>query len=167
MKPGNNHHVAIYEDEQGKLQEHIVTFWHAVERKKFGLPVIITHPEQVWDNITDAMPEAFQLQLPGNSKWQFKFSMQQNEMFILGMDEEIYQDAMRRNDYAILNKYLYRVQKLAKNDYFFRHHLETTVDDDSSAAKLIGKMKRLTIKSLITNNPHKVKVSITGKISEL
>lgn len=167
VKPGNNHHVAIYEDEQGKPQEHIVTFWHAVERKKFGLPVIITHPEQVWDNITDAMPEAFQLQLPGNAKWQFKFSMQQNEMFILGMDEELYQDAMRRNDYAVLNKYLYRVQKLAKNDYFFRHHLETTVDDDSSAAKLIGKMKRLTIKSLITNNPHKVKVSITGKISEL
>lgn len=174
VKPGNNHHVAIYEDEQGKLQEHIVTFWHAVERKKFGLPVIITHPEQVWDNITDAMPEAFQLQLPGNSKWQFKFSMQQNEMFILGMDEEIYQDAMRRNNYAILNKYLYRVQKLSSGIYYFRHHLETTVDDkyngvkNEKLSKEMGKLICISsLNTLMQNNPHKVKVSITGKISEL
>lgn len=166
VKPANNHHVAIYEDEQGKWQEHIVTFWHAVERKKYGIPTIITNPAEVWDHITEKMPEAFQLQLPRSATWQFKFSMQQNEMFILGMDEELYQDAMCREDYALLSKHLYRVQKMTKGDYFFRHHLETTVDDISSIAKAIGKLKRLSLKSLNENNPHKVHVSVTGKITE-
>lgn len=167
VKPANNHHVAIYEDENGKLQEHIVTFWHAVERKKYGVPTIITNPAEVWNNVTDKMPESFLEQLPKSATWQFKFSMQQNEMFILGINEELYQEAMHNNDYAMLSKYLYRVQKMTKGDYFFRHHLETTVDDNSATAKEMGKMKRLSLKSLIENNPHKVHISITGKISEI
>ncbi|MBQ9146401.1 MAG: type II CRISPR RNA-guided endonuclease Cas9 [Rikenellaceae bacterium] len=174
VKPGNNHHVAIYEDEQGKLQEHIVTFWHAVERKKYGVPTIITKPAEVWDSITPKMPESFQEQLPKSATWQFKFSMQQNEMFILGMDEELYQDAMRHKDYALLSKYLYRVQKLAQNYYVFRHHLETTVDDKYNGVKneaLSISMKKMirvqSLKSLTENNPHKVHISVTGKISEI
>lgn len=167
VKSGNNHHVAIYEDESGKLQEHIVTFWHAVERKKYGLPTIITDVAKAWESVTDVMPEAFQEQLPKSAKWQFKFSMQQNEMFILGMEEELYQDAMRNEDYALLSKYLYRVQKMSKGDYSFRHHLETTVNDDSAEAKMMGKLKRLSLKSLCENNLHKVHVGITGKITEL
>ena len=174
VKPGNNHHVAIYEDEQGNLREHIVTFWHAVERKKYGVPTIITKPAEVWDNIMPKMPESFQEQLPKSATWQFKFSMQQNEMFILGMDEELYQDAMRHKDYALLSKYLYRVQKLAQNYYVFRHHLETTVDDKYNGVKneaLSISMKKMirvqSLKSLIENNPHKVHISVTGKISEI
>ena len=93
--------------------------------------------------------------------------MQQNEMFILGMEEELYQDAMQKNDYATLSRYLYRVQKMTKGDYFFRHHLETAVDDNSGTAKEMGKMKRLSLKSLFENNPHKVHISITGKITEI
>lgn len=166
VKPGNNHHVAIYEDEKGKWQEHIVTFWHAVERKKYGIPTIITNPAEVRSNVTDKMPESFQEQLPKSATWQFKFSMQQNEMFILGMNEELYQEAMRNNDYAMLGKYLYRVQNLASGDFVFRHHLETTVDDKSATAREMGKLKRLSLKSLMQNNPHKVHISITGKISE-
>ena len=168
VKPANNHHVAIYEDEKGKWQEHIVTFWHAVERKKYGVPVIIANPAEVWNRVTDKMPESFQDQLPDSATWKFKFSMQQNEMFILGMNEELYQEAMRNNDYALLSKYLYRVQKLATGDYFFRHHLETTVDDISATAREMGKLIRIrSIKAFEQNNPHKVHVSITGKITEI
>lgn len=174
VKPGNNHHVAIYKDENGKLQEHIVTFWHAVERKKYGVPTIITQPAKVWDNITDKMPEAFQEQLPKSATWQFKFSMQQNEMFILGMDEDLYQDAMQHKDYAQLSKYLYRVQKLATKNYCFRHHLETTVDDKYNGVKnelLSKKMGKVIIiqsmDSLKDKNPHKVHISVTGKITEI
>lgn len=166
VKPGNNHHVAIYEDEKGKLHEHIVTFWHAVERKKYGIPTIVTNPAEVWDRITEQMPEAFQEQLPKSATWQFKFSMQQNEMFILGMNEGLYQEAIAQKDYALLSKYLYRVQKLTSGDYVFRHHLETTVNDESKTAKEMGKVKRLSMKSLRENNPHKVHVGITGKITE-
>lgn len=167
VKPGNNHHVAIYEDEKGKWHEHIVTFWHAVERKKHGIPTIITNPAEAWDKITNQMSESFQEQLPKSATWKFKFSMQQNEMLILGMDEDLYQDAMSIKDYALLSKYLYRVQKLARGDYYFRHHIETTVDDNSNLAKQMGKMKRLSLKSLAENNPHKVHISIIGKISEI
>lgn len=167
VKSGNNHHVAIYEDEQGKLQEHIATFWHAVERKKYGIPTIITNPAEVWDSITDHMPESFQKQLPESATWRFKFSMQQNEMFILGMEEERYRDAMEHKDYATLSKHLYRVQKISKGKYHVRHHIETNVDDESNIAKEMGKMKQLSRKSLFANNPHKVHVSVTGKISEI
>ena len=168
VKPGNNHHVAIYQDEKGKLQEHIVTFWHAVERKKYGIPTVITNPAEAWDMVTDRMPESFLNQLPPSVNWEFKFSMQQNEMFILGMAEELYQDAIQKKDYAALSKYLYRVQKMSTGDYVFRHHLETVVDDISSTAKDMGKMKRLrSLKSLLENNPHKVHISITGKITEI
>ena len=167
VKPGNNHHVAIYEDEKGVLQEHIVTFWHAVERKKYGVPVIITNPAEVWNNVAERMPESFLEQLPEDATWRFKFSMQQNEMFILGMNEELYHEAMHTQDRALLCKHLYRVQKMTKGDYFFRHHLETTVDDISATAKEMGKLKRLSLKSLKENNPHKVHISITGRISEI
>lgn len=166
--------MAIYEDEKGKLQEHIVTFWHAVERKKYGVPVIITNTGDVWDNITEQMPESFQLQLPASATWQFKFSMQQNEMFILGLEEELYQDAMRNEDYATLSKHLYRVQKLAHKNYCFRLHLETSVDDKYNGQKneMLSKQmgKLIIIQSLANlelNNPHKVRVSLTGKITEV
>lgn len=165
-KPGNNHHVAIYEDKNGKWQENIVTLWHAVERKKYGIDVIIKNCEKARDRVPESIPKKFVDQLP-KSTWQFKFSLQQNEMFILGMEEELYQDAMSHNNYALLSKYLYRVQKIAAGDYYFRHHLETTVDDNSSIAKDMGKMKRLSKKSLFENNPHKVHISITGKITEI
>lgn len=167
VKPGNNHHVAIYEDEKGKLQEHIATFWHAVERKKYGVPTIITNPAEVWGNVTERMPESFLEQLPYSATWKFKFSMQQNEMFILGMNEELYQEAMCTQDRALLSKHLYRVQKLATGDYVFRHYLETTVDDNSATAREMGKLKRLSLKGLKENTPHKVHVSVTGKITEI
>ena len=168
VKPGNNHHVAIYEDEKGNWQEHIATFWHAVERKKYGLPIIITNPEQLWESVTEQMPESFVELLPASATWKFKFSMQQNEMFILGMDEELYQDAMAHEDYALLSKYLYRVQKLATKYYVFRHHLETKVDDDSKEAMQMGKFIRLqSLKALQQNNPHKVHISVMGKITEI
>ena len=93
--------------------------------------------------------------------------MQQNEMFILGMNEELYQEALRNEDYEMLSRYLYRVQKMTKGDYFFRHHLETSVSDDSIIAKQMGKLKRLSLKSLHDNNPHKVHISILGQISEI
>jgi len=174
VKPANNHHVAIYEDKDGGLHEHIVTFWHAVERKKYGVPVIVTRPDEIWDSVTEDMPETFQRQLPDSAAgWQLKFSMQQNEMFILGMPEEEYREAMDAKDHARLCDHLYRVQKLSHNYYVFRHHLETSVDDkydgkkNESLSIKMGKMIRTaSLKALKELNPHKVRVGIIGKISE-
>ena len=173
-KLGNNHHIAIYEDENGKLHEHIATFWHAVERKKYGIPTIITNPASVWDNISHNVPDAFLEKLPESASWKFKFSILQNEMFVLGMNEEEYNDAMRAADYATLSKHLYRVQSISKSDYFFRHHCETTVDDKYNGKKnlmlsvQLGKLIRInSIGALLKLNMHKVHVSVTGKITEV
>ena len=35
-------------------------------------------------------------------------------------------------NYPLISKHLYRVQKLSTKDYVFRHHLETTVEDNNT-----------------------------------
>lgn len=165
VKPGNNHHIAIYKDSEGKMQEHLVTFWHAVERKKYGIPAIITNPKETWDNIiaNKELPESFLSNLP-DINWTFVTSLQQNEMFILGMDEESYQDAINANDYATLNKYLFRIQSLSSNDYWFRYHIET-INDKSENAKNIRKYYRTkSLGAFLSLYPHKIQISLLGEI---
>lgn len=171
VKPGNNHHLAIYRDKDGKAQEHIVTFWHAVERKTNGLPVIITSPSTAWDSVEEKdLPVSFLENLPDPS-WTFEQSIQQNEMFILGMEDELFSEAWESNNYPLLSKYLYRAQKLTRSDYCFRHHLETTTDDKYGEIKNeklsinIGKYKRVASLGAWTElKPHKVKINLLGEI---
>lgn len=174
VNPGNNHHVAIYRDEDGKYKERTVTFWEAVDRCRVGIPAIVTQPDTIWDNILQRndISENVLESLP-DVKWQFVLSLQQNEMFILGMNEEDYRYAMDQQDYALLNKYLYRVQKLSKSDYSFRYHTETSVEDkydgkpNLKLSMQMGKLKRVSIKSLLGLNPHKVHISVLGEIKEI
>lgn len=171
VKPGNNHHIAIYADAEGKKQEHVVTFWHAVERKKYDIPVVITNPSEVWDSIMDKeLPESFLNALP-QPNWKYEISLQQNEMFVLGMSEEEWDDAIQVKDYKTVNQYLYRVQKCSSSDYNFRLHIETSVDDkyngekNPSLSQNMGKFKRVkSISSLFALNPHKVRISLLGDI---
>lgn len=173
-KMGNNHHIAIYKDVDGKYQEMVVSFWSAVERKRYGLPIVIENPHAVWDLAMNRdLPQALLDTFPKDT-WQFVTSMQVNEMFILGMDEADYEAAMTNRDYRLLNKYLYRVQKLSSGEYCFRYHTETTVDDKYDGASnpnLSIEMKKLhRIKSFSAWEklfPHKVKVNLLGEISAL
>lgn len=164
VKPGNNHHVAIYMDETGKLQEHVVTFWHAVERKVKGLPIVITDSKSSFELAVDKECSSTFMECLPKPEWSFVDSLQLNEMFVLGMDKNSYEEALATNDYAELNKHLYRVQKLTKSDYYFRYHLETQLDD-SSEARLVQKFYRVkSLGSFNQLNPHKVTVSLLGKI---
>lgn len=173
-KMGNNHHIAIYQDRDGQYQESVVSFWDAVERKRYGLPVVIEQPAEVWNKVMDMeLPEEMLEKLPKDG-WTFVTSMQVNEMFILGMPEADYQEAMQNGDYQALNKYLYRVQKISSRDYYFRYHTETTVDDkyngvvNPNLSIEMRKMLRLrNVAALEQQNPHKVKVNILGEISEI
>ena len=112
VQTANNHHVAIFRDATGKLQEHIVSFYEATIRANQGLPIIdkeYNHAEG----------------------WEFLFTMKQNEYFVFP-DKDFSPadyDLMNPANYAIVSPHLFRVQKLAAKDYFFRHHLETTVED--------------------------------------
>jgi len=164
VKPGNNHHIAIYTDKQGNKVEHSVTFWHAVERKKYGIPVVITDPLKTWDDIQEKeLPQSFLKNLPFVD-WTFNISFQQNEMFLLGMNEDTYRDAIISKDYNALSKYLYRVQKITTGDYFFRHHLETNLDDSASSKEMNRFYRVNSMKSLTSLNPHKIKIDLLGKM---
>ena len=165
VKPGNNHHIAIYRDADGKFHECVVTFWDAVERKKYGMPVIVRNPDEVWDDVIDKnVPEELAAGLPALG-WSFVMSLQQNEMFILGMEDDEFRDAMAEADYKALGAHLYRVQKLAGSDYYFRSHYETLLDD-SAGARIMKKFYRISSsKALFALHPRKVAVSLLGEMS--
>jgi CRISPR-associated endonuclease Csn1 len=166
VKPGNNHHIVIYTDEQGKKQEHVCSFWHAVERKKYGLPVVIEDPKRMWDIILEnkmIYPDAFLSKLPSD-KWDFYQSLQQNEMFLLGISDEIAEKAFLENDKSLLSGFLYRVQKLATTNYMFRHHLETQINDNTEAKLSRRFINIRSIAALLEQNPIKLKLDNLGEI---
>lgn len=167
VKPGNNHHIAIYTDAHGNKQEHICTFWHAVERKKYGLPVVIQNTNEVWDRVEHlpegTYPDEFLEKLPAPNL-KLDLSMQQNEMFILGMLPEEASRCISSKDYKTISDRLYRVQKLSEKNYVFRHHLETQLIDNDDSKKSNRYYLLQSIGALFILNPIKVKIDCIGNI---
>ena len=80
--------------------------------------------------------------------------------------------AIENKDYQLLNKHLYRVQKIASKNYALRHHIETSVDDKydgkHSAALSMQTKKLIEIRgfnSLIEKNLKKVRINLLGEIT--
>lgn len=162
VNTGSNHHVAIFRrpecDKQGnilsdengntlyKLEEHIVSFYEAVARANQGLPVVDKEYRH-------------------GEGWQFMFTMKQNEYFVFpnvktGFDpNEI--DLLNPANYSSISPNLFRVQKLSSKDYYFRHHLETTVKVDAKLKDMT--FKRITNIALLENIV-KVRVNHIGRI---
>lgn len=172
-KLGNNHHIALYKDKEGQMHEQVVTFMQAVMRKQAGLPIVITDPKAVWTGLMDRDDVADEvLKMLPEDGWTYVVSMQANEMFILGLTDSEFETAMQEKDYRTLNKHLYRVQKLASSDYYFRYHLETSVDDKYNGEKNeklsleMQKVMRVRSFSSLSNlNPIKVRINVLGEIS--
>lgn len=153
VNTGNNHHVAIYRDENGNLQDEVVSFYKAItERVNLGLPVVDKNYNQ-------------------HLGWQFLYTLKQNEHFIFPSADfnpsEI--DLISPINNKLISANLFRVQKFSKvmygnsavRDYVFRHHLETTIDDKKE-------LKDITFKS-IKSLPHfeniiKVRINHIGQI---
>ena len=114
VNPDSNHHVAIFRDAEGNLQEHIVPFFEAMASLSNG------------DAIVDKNHKA-------SEGWQFLFTMKQNEYFVLPDPEHGFDpnevDLLDPANYPMVSKHLFRVQKLSSKYYVFRHHLETKVED--------------------------------------
>jgi len=170
VKPGNNHHIAIYRDQEGNMSEHVCTFWHAVERKKHKFPVVIQNTNEIWDKILSA-PEGTYTQdfiekLPGADLNQI-ISIQMNEMFILGMSNDEIEQAMQNRKFEEISLKLYRVQKLGSKDYTFRHHLETQLIDDDNSVKCQRFIRIRSIGSFYSFNPQKVRVDLLGGIRKI
>ena len=113
VSTGNNHHVAIYEDKNGKLQEKVVSFFEAVERVNQQYPVIDKDYNK-------------------EIGWQFLFTLKQNELFVFPSEEfnPLETELLDEKNSKLISKHLFRVQKIGGKDYWFRHHLETTVTND-------------------------------------
>ncbi|MDR0661216.1 MAG: type II CRISPR RNA-guided endonuclease Cas9 [Prevotellaceae bacterium] len=173
VKTGNNHHIAIYTDKDGNRLEYVCTFWHAVERKKYGIPVVIKNTNEIWNKVLsakeDTYPQSF-LELLPPANLELCLSMQQNEMFVLGIVEEDIKNALENDDYKQISKYLYRVQKLSlkpssgRIEIVFRHHLETKLVNDTSSKISKRYFNIQSLNALFSLNPFKVKIDCLGNI---
>ena len=164
VAPGSNHHVAFYRDSEGVLQEAVVSFYQAIERAKYQLPMIVKDPRAVIEEALERnVPDSVLSALP-QSSWTFVESLQKNEMFLIGLSDDEIARAIKEADRATLNDHLYRVQKYSSKYYCFRYHLETQLD------KFIGgnipKLYRIcSMKTYIELNPRKVRVDLLGNLS--
>ncbi|MFP5438695.1 MAG: type II CRISPR RNA-guided endonuclease Cas9 [Bacteroidia bacterium] len=146
VSTGSNHHVAIYRDDKGALQENVVSLFDAVKLAKSGLPVIDKEFNQ-------------------GLGWQFLFSMKRNEYFVFPNESTGFNpkdiDLNDTANFKIISPNLFRVQKLATKNYFFRHHLETNVDDN----KALVNVAYINLRSTAAlNDVVKVRLNHIGEI---
>ncbi len=162
VAPGSNHHVAFYRDSEGVLQEVVVSFYQAIERAKYQLPMIIKDPRAVVEEALERnVPDSVLSTLP-HSSWTFVESLQKNEMFLIGLSDDEIARAIKNADRAPFNDHLYRVQKIALNEYWFRFHLEPELDDLDGD---IPKYYKMSFARYIELNPRKVRVDLLGNLS--
>ena len=127
VNTGNNHHVAVFRDKDGKLQEHVVSFYEATTRAILGYPIV----DKLYRR---------------SEGWEFLFSMKQNEYFVFPNEKTGFNpqevDLLNSNNWSTISPNLYRVQKFTTGDYFFRHHLETNVESENALRDITWKRIR-------------------------
>jgi CRISPR-associated endonuclease Csn1 len=146
VNTGNNHHVSIYRDENDNLHEEVVSLFEAVTRQNQGLPIIKKQHELGWE---------------------FLFTIKQNEYFVFPNEETGFDpseiDLLKPSNYAKISPNLFRVQKIATSDYWFRQHLETTIDVKSELKNVTYKRLGLSgLKGLI-----KIRLNHLGAIIQI
>ena len=180
VQSGSNHHLAIYRTPKGKLVESIVSFWDAVNRARYGLPLIIKYPRKAMEQVIqrEDIPESVLSLLPP-ADYEFVEVFQQNEMAVVGLPEEELRRAVDTQDYRTLSEHLYHLKRISSKDYEFHYHLDTDDPDETDSSKKKKKRVRNTsgripriyrirgIGSLQRKNVHKVCVDLLGRISQL
>ena len=91
--------------------------------------------------------------------------MKRNECFVFPNEKTGFNpkeiDLLNPKNYAEISANLFRVQKLATKDYFFRHHLETSVENNKSLYDITW--KRITSLNKL-QGVVKVRVNNIGQI---
>ena len=144
------------------MQENVVSFFEATTRVNQGLPVI-------------------DKELRKSEGWKFLFSMKQNEYFVFPKTEkrekvneetgEITEEEvitfnpkeinlLNPDNYHLISPNMFRVQKFTTKDYFFRHHLETNVENNNTLKGITW--LRTSLNGL--KNTVKVRVNHLGQI---
>ncbi|MBI3511298.1 MAG: type II CRISPR RNA-guided endonuclease Cas9 [Bacteroidetes bacterium] len=140
VNPKNNYAVLIYKKADGTLDEEIISFWVAAERKNQGELIF---------------------KLPENGK-KIVATLQINDLVLLNLSNEALEN--NKTNFSILNQNLYRVQKITSGDYWFRFHSSASLEDEKYIQiRNFGDGKT----GWVTFNPIKVKVTVTGKIQPL
>ncbi|WP_449387851.1 type II CRISPR RNA-guided endonuclease Cas9 [Chryseobacterium lineare] len=155
VSTGNNHHLAIYINNNQELDDKIVSLYEAVERVNQGLDIVDKSYKQ-------------------SDGYQFLFTLKQNELFLFPSEDfnpkEI--DLLDDKNLNNISKNLFRVQKISKvgygnsfvRDFVFRHHLETSVED----RKELRNISYIQLKSLEgLRNIVKVRLNHLGKIVQV
>lgn len=144
--PGNNHHIAIYKDADGNIKEQAVPFYIATNR--------VIHKQPAVDRNFNA-----------DKGWKFLFSIKKNEYFVFPNEKTGFNpaeiDLLNPDNNKIISPNLFRVQKISSSNYYFRHHLETTVDANNALNGTTWKHVQ-SLKAL--ENIIKVRVNNIGQI---
>lgn len=163
----NNHHVAFYENKDGKVVGIVTSFWECIKRKRYGLPIIVEDPDACWSFLfnlpdNDDAKELASGLPPVDSK--FLFSLERNQMVVLGMPDDVWRDAVTHHDTAIVNRYLYRVWKLAENDYNFKFHTDTTAVIAEGDKEVKAYYRITSISALLALTPRLIKIDLLGNL---
>lgn len=144
----NNHHIAIYEDENHEWHEVVVSLFDAVERAIHGKPVIDRTYNQ------------------GNG-WRFLFSLQRNESVVFPEEDTGFDpsaiDLTSKENNVVVSPHVFKVQSISERDYRFRHQYDAT-----DKKKENTNLKNLTWKRI--RNPNdlkgviKIRITKTGRI---
>lgn len=139
-----NHHSIIYTDDNGNFSEKVVSFWEATENCLQNLaskgsinPLIDTRPNE--------------------NGWRVYTTLQINDLFMLGKDPSTV-DWNNLHEVKEAVKYIFRVQKMSKGDYFFRHIYESTITRSNNFA-----FRRITTLKKFAEI-YKLPVNIIGRI---
>lgn len=149
VNTGNNHHVAIYKNENGDLQENVISFFDTATRVNLGLPIIDkTYKEK--------------------EGWQFLFSMKQNEYFVFPNEQTGFNpneiDLLDESKYHLISPNLFRVRKFTWNDYHLVHHLETIANDGIEKNKSLRNITWVATGKSHIGNIVKVRINHIGQI---
>lgn len=160
----NNHHVAFYKhpsldkkgnpvyNEKGEMQytweEVVVSFFEATKRAQCKQPII---------------NKEYNKELG----WQFMFILKRNDYIVFANDEQNFNprevDIKDPKYRKLVAANLYRVQKLANKNYYFRLQTDTTVKEDLQLKDVTFK-RYSSLESLQNSNFVKVRIDHIGNI---
>lgn len=141
VNPRKNHHVLIYLTTDNTYQEHVVTFWEAVRRRRNNEPLY---------------------QLPSDGRMIIT-TLHINDCFILGLNhKEIYR---RLKGGVSLWENVYRIQRISSKYYEFRqvYDLDTYDQTYPNYIRILNFGKKKT--GWLTHKPFKVSISVLGQIT--
>lgn len=140
----NNHHVLIYKDLEGLLQEDVVQFWTAVNRMRKKEPLV---------------------QLPPDGQ-QVVTTLQINDFFLMGLTDQEYFDFDKLPKRKCM-KHLYRVQRISTKFYEFKQVYDADIYNTSfpNYIRILNFGQRKT--GWLTYNPKKVLNDNLGNIKKI